>query len=138
MKQAFALMAGLALLLATGGARWEAEALLALAYGVQSLLAVGIAATFLWLWQVRATPLALGMAFAWAGLALLMAWLWAVQSGAVPDGLPLVPLACLLCLGTGAVLHFAVIQSSFALSGPFFLLPLGLAVAAMVAVQGLP
>jgi hypothetical protein len=69
-------------------------------YAAVAAMAVLIAATFLWLWWVRATPLALGMALSWSGVALI-----AASSPALP--LPALPL-----LTAGAVLHFAVMRRS--------------------------
>jgi hypothetical protein len=63
-------------------------------------MAALIAATFLWLWWVRATPLALGMALSWSGVALV-----AATDSALP--LPALPL-----LTAGAILHFAVMRRS--------------------------
>ena len=45
-------------------------------YGAFTLMAAMISATFLWLWVRRATPLAMGMAFGWAGAASVMGWWW--------------------------------------------------------------
>jgi hypothetical protein len=63
-------------------------------------MAALIAATFLWLWWVRATPLALGMALSWSGVALV----------AAAD--PVLPLPALPLLTSGAILHFAVMRRS--------------------------
>jgi hypothetical protein len=85
-----------------------------LAYGGLTLLAAGIGATFLWLWRERATPLALGMAFSWAGTASITAWWgWARGLGAADwmRGHPAL-FVCLALYMTGAILHFAVIGRS--------------------------
>ena len=109
--------------LAAGGLGME-QALL-LAYGAISLMALMIAATFLWLWQVRATPLALGMSLSWAGSGLTIGWWWAMQIAQSPVwGMEAAVLFLFLSLLiSGAVLHFSVIQGTFGLSGLFFLWP---------------
>ncbi|GKY87516.1 hypothetical protein [Sinisalibacter aestuarii] len=100
-----------------------------IAYGAIALMALMIAGTFLWLWRERATPLALGMAWAWLGAGVLAGWWWRaslIGQGAAPEaGLHLV-LAISL---TGALLHFAVIQRSFGRHGASFLWPVALALA---------
>lgn len=101
------------------------EQALLLAYGAISLMALMISATFLWLWQVRATPLALGMSLSWAGSGLTIGWWWATQIAQSPVwGMEAALLFLFLCLLiAGAVLHFSVIQGSFGLSGLSFLWP---------------
>ena len=47
-----------------------------MAYGAISAMAVLISATFFWLWWQRATPLALGMGFSWAGAGMVMGYWW--------------------------------------------------------------
>ncbi|WOI57183.1 hypothetical protein [Palleronia sp. LCG004] len=78
-------------------------------------MSIVIATTFLWLWRVRLTPLALGMAFSWAGGALVMVWWWKIAD---KTGTPTALDAAALLLAvatytTGAILHFAVITRSF-------------------------
>lgn len=101
------------------------EQALLLAYGAISLMALKISATFLWLWQVRATPLALGMSLSWAGSGLTIGWWWAMQIAQSPVwGMEAAMLFLFLSLLiAGAVLHFSVIQGSFGLSGLSFLWP---------------
>ncbi|WP_321362914.1 hypothetical protein [uncultured Celeribacter sp.] len=101
------------------------EQALLLAYGAISLMALMISATFLWLWQVRATPLALGMSLSWAGSGLTIGWWWAMQIAQSPVwGMEAAMLFLFLSLLiAGAVLHFSVIQGSFGLSGLSFLWP---------------
>ncbi|WP_417280160.1 hypothetical protein [Celeribacter sp.] len=101
------------------------EQALLLAYGAISLMALMISATFLWLWQVRATPLALGMSLSWAGSGLTIGWWWAMQIAQSPVwGMEAAVLFLFLSLLiAGAVLHFSVIQGSFGLSGLTFLWP---------------
>ena len=101
------------------------EQALLLAYGAIALMALMISATFLWLWQVRATPLALGMSLSWAGSGLTIGWWWAMQIAQSPVwGLEAALLFLFLSLLiAGAVLHFSVIQGSFGLSGLTFLWP---------------
>ncbi|NIY80421.1 MAG: hypothetical protein HWE33_15325 [Rhodobacteraceae bacterium] len=101
------------------------EQALLLAYGAIALMALMISATFLWLWQVRATPLALGMSLSWAGSGLTIGWWWAMQIAQSPVwGMEAAMLFLFLSLLiAGAVLHFSVIQGSFGLSGLSFLWP---------------
>ncbi|WP_226553261.1 hypothetical protein [Celeribacter naphthalenivorans] len=101
------------------------EQALLLAYGAIALMALMISATFLWLWQVRATPLALGMSLSWAGSGLTIGWWWAMQIAQSPFwGMEAAMLFVFLSLLiAGAVLHFSVIQGSFGLSGLSFLWP---------------
>lgn len=85
-----------------------------LAYSGLTGLAATIAATFLWLWRERATPLALGMAFSWAGAASVTGWWsWArgLDNADWMRGHPALFL-CLALYMTGAILHFAVIGRS--------------------------
>ena len=106
----FGLLAALWGLQAAAGFRVAAQ----LAYGGLTALALAIAATFLWLWRERATPLALGMAFSWAGAASVTGWWsWArrLDSAEWMRGNPVLFL-CLALYMTGAILHFAVIGRS--------------------------
>ncbi|AJE46296.1 hypothetical protein [Celeribacter indicus] len=101
------------------------EAAMLLAYGTIALMALMISATFLWLWQLRATPLALGMSLSWAGSGLTIGWWWLLEIADHPAwgqeaAALFVVLSILIC---GAVLHFAVIQGTFGLRGGAFLVP---------------
>lgn len=114
MKQGVWLFAGLLAALwalqAMAGFRVAAQ----LAYSGLTALAIAIAATFLWLWRERATPLALGMAFSWAGAASVTGWWsWArkLDSADWMRGHPALFL-CLALYMTGAILHFSVIGRS--------------------------
>ncbi|PTQ74485.1 hypothetical protein [Celeribacter persicus] len=102
---------------------------LLLAFGAIALMALMISATFLWLWQVRATPLALGMSLSWAGSGFTTGWWWAMQIAQGPFWSPVLGIEVaalflfLSLLISGAVLHFSVIQGTFGLSGLRFLWP---------------
>ena len=74
-----------------------------------------IAVTFFWLWQARATPLALGMGFSWSGGALVLAWWWVLAANGASSAMTGHPalIGFIAIFTTGAVLHFAVIGSSF-------------------------
>lgn len=89
----------------------------ALAYGTLVTMAVLIAATFLWLFTMQTTPLALGMAFSWSGAATVMGWWWIYgvlgQPRWMADSELLFVFVSIYL--TGAVLHFDVIQRSMAL-----------------------
>jgi hypothetical protein len=101
MRQALWLLAAATTALALAVAALGPTATAAAGFAAVAAMAGLIAATFLWLWWVRATPLALGMALSWAGVALV-----AAVSG------PTLPLAALPLLTVGAVLHFAVMRRS--------------------------
>lgn len=101
----------------------------ATAYGAVILMGAMIAATFLWLWAVRATPLALGMAFSWAGTTTVFGWWWLYAALGTPEALeasaalfPFLPLHVV-----GAVLHFHVIGRSLSLRPGTCLVPVGAA-----------
>lgn len=96
-----------------------------IAYGAIALMALMISATFLWLWQVRATPLALGMSLSWAGSGLTIGWWWLMHIADNPAwGREAAALFLFLSLLiSGAVLHFSVIQGTFGLRGIVFLWP---------------
>ncbi|PRY25923.1 hypothetical protein CLV78_10113 [Aliiruegeria haliotis] len=96
-----------------------------IAYGALTIMAVMISATFLWLWAMRLSPLSLGMAFAWAGAAMVMGWWWLYALLDAPvwmlsSEILLVVLALYL---TGAVLHFEVLETSFGYRRGAFLVP---------------
>jgi hypothetical protein len=87
-------------------------------YGAFALMAAVISATYFWLWSRRATPLALGMAFGWAGAASLIGWRWVFELTDRSDWMTENPLLflCLSLYFVGALLHLQVIGRSFELS----------------------
>lgn len=98
-------------------------------YGVLTLMALWVAMTFLWLWLERATPLALGMAFSWAGAALIMGWwyLYALldrPEWMTQNSLLFVPLAIYI---TGAVIHSRVIWAAIVADDRAHWVPLAVA-----------
>ena len=103
----------------------------AIAYGAAILMGAMIAGTFLWLWAVRATPLALGMAFSWAGTTAVFAWWWLFAALGRPDVLAVSPIffPFVALHLVGAVLHFHVLERSMALRPGAFLIPVGAAFA---------
>lgn len=109
MRQALWLIWAAAAALAAALAGFGAAATAAAGFGGVAAMAALISGTFLWLWWVRATPLALGMALSWAGSALVSASLAATPGAAGP------PLAALPLLAAGATLHFAVMRTSMGL-----------------------
>ena len=131
MKQAFMLLMFLMALFQVGHLMLGYQAVYQVAYGAITLMAMMIAATFLWLFIVRATPLALGMAYSWAGAGFVMGWWWFYNLSGQPDWLSESPILFnfLPFYFVGAVLHFSVIHRSFGLHGAAFLLPIGGAVA---------
>ncbi len=98
----------------------------ALGFCLVATMAAMIAATFLWLWRQRATPLALGMAFSWFGTATILTWLWIERMVGRPPWMAdtAIVLVCLAFYITGAVHHFAVIRRSMGASSVIFVLPL--------------
>lgn len=108
-----------------------------IAYGALTLMAAMISLTFLWLWARRATPLALGMSLSWAGASSVLGWWWVYNLLGNPvlmeDGSVL--FVFLSFYFTGAILHFAVIQRSFGLSGHLFPVPALAAVALSAVVR---
>jgi hypothetical protein len=125
MKQAFALMMCLAVLLQLGFVFAGYDAMYQIAYGAITFMGLMISLTFLWLYVQRATPLALGMAYSWSGASLVLGWWWIFAlvgepEGMVQNSLHFVPLSLYL---SGAVLHFSVINRSFGWHGVSFLWP---------------
>ena len=96
-----------------------------LAYGAFTLMAAMISLTFLWLWAVRATPLALGMSFSWAGAASVVGWWWMYNLFSQPDAMfeHSVLFLFLSFYFVGAILHFAVIERSFMKHSSYFIWP---------------
>ena len=85
-------------------------------YGALALLAMVIAVTFGWLWRIRATPMALGMAFSWAGCAGLVGYWWyfdQVRRMPVPGFDHLLLWAFLALYLAGAVAHLKVIVAAY-------------------------
>ena len=118
----FALVTG-ALLALHAVAGWSAT--YAVAYGAVVLMAAMIAATFLWLWVKRATPLALGMAFSWAGTASVLGWWWIWRATGQPDAMSqnAALFAFVALYLVGATLHFHVIERSMDLRPGSFAVP---------------
>lgn len=100
-------------------------------YGAITVMSIFISGTFLWLWRARTTPLALGMAFSWAGTASVMGWWWMFNVLDRPAGMVQSEFLFLfLSLHiVGAVLHFGVIQRSMGIARQAFLVPVTLAFA---------
>ena len=67
-----------------------------------ALMGAAVGGSFLWLWYVRATPLALGMVLSWTGASMLL-WGFAGRGEWV-----LMPLSVYL---TGAAMHLRVIAA---------------------------
>ena len=106
-------------------------------YGAFATLAAFISLTFLWLWARRSTPLALGMAFGWAGAASVMAWWWMYNVLDRPAAM-VESSALFLFLSiyfVGAIQHLEVIGRSFGVSRRVAMLPVvfALVVSAVVA-----
>ena len=87
-----------------------------IAYAVISLLAIVIAVVFAWLWRVRATPMAMGMALSWAGCHGFVGYWWVYdQLGREPATyLEHDVLFVFIALYfSGAVLHLSVISKAY-------------------------
>jgi hypothetical protein len=113
------------------------EAAYEIGYGALALMAAMIAGTFLWLWYERTTPLALGMAFSWAGAASVMGWWWGFNLLDRPQAMvgSEVLFAFLSLYFVGAILHFSVMQRSLGLHGGVFAIPLLVATLASAAIH---
>jgi len=125
MKHALILLAaGTALLLAISLAFGFDQAY-ALAYGAVAAMALSIAGTFFWLWHTRATPLALGMGFSWAGATGVMGWWWIHRLLGTPEWMEQNPLLFVFVATyfVGTLLHFQVIRRSIGWSALILLLP---------------
>ena len=96
-----------------------------IAYGALTVMALMISATFLWLWAMRMSPLSLGMAFSWAGAAVVMGWWWLFTLLGAPLWMQRseLLLGLLALFMTGAVLHFDVLETSLGYRRGSFLLP---------------
>ncbi|MBM9594415.1 hypothetical protein [Roseitranquillus sediminis] len=89
---------------------------IAIGFGAITTIAATNAATFLWLWWARTTPLALGMAYSWLGQAAISIW-WFVSG--IPHTAPWVTpfdskilFAVLSIYIVGGIIHISVVQSS--------------------------
>ena len=126
MKQALFLLAGVLVVLLLAYAALGFDLVYHLTYGVVTAMAAVIAGTFLWLWWARATPLALGMAFSWAGATSVMGWWWAFTLAGHPPAMIQHPAIFLFPAAylVGAILHFQVINRTLGLSeGVAWMLP---------------
>ncbi len=104
-------------------------------YGAFTLMAAMISLTFFWLWARRATPLALGMGFGWAGAASVMGWWWSYKVLTRPEWMVESPVLFLFLsiYFTGAVLHFHVIARCFGWVGREYYLPIVLCISGSIA-----
>lgn len=117
MKKPILILAAVIALFLLGNRLFGYTTVYLVAYGAFSLMAAFMAATFFWLWTRRATPLALGMAFSWAGAASVMGWWWVLNLADIPDWMLTNPvlLDFLAIYFVGVVMHFQVIGRSFGL-----------------------
>ena len=106
-------------------------------YGAFTLMAAMVSLTFLWLWARRATPLAMGMFFGWAGAAAIMGWWGVYNLLGHPAGMIDSPALFLLLAVyfVGAILHFKVIATSFGVKGRSYLVPVVASLLGSVLVQ---
>jgi hypothetical protein len=84
-------------------------------YAAIALDAIVIAVTFGWLWHIRATPMALGMAFSWLGCAGLVGYWWLFNQLGRAPAIGLEKQALWPFLGlylAGAVAHLRVIAGA--------------------------
>lgn len=117
MRQGLTIFGGLMVLLTAGVLGFGYWPVYEVVYGALVAMAAMIAATFLWLYLRRATPLALGMAFSWTGCAATVGWFWSARLLGHPAAMAEHPalFAFLALYLTGAGLHFAVIEASLGL-----------------------
>lgn len=137
MMQAVSLVAVIAAALALSYATLGYHPTYQIAYGALALMAAMISLTFLWLWARRATPLALGMSFSWAGTASVLGWWWVYNLFGAPESMveSQVLFLFLSLYFAGAILHFAVIQRSFGRLPALFPLPVVAAVIASALIR---
>ncbi len=129
MKHAFLLFAAVWLAFTAVDAALGHQAAQALGFGAITLMSGLISLTFLWLWSERATPLALGMSFSWAGTASLMGWWWVFGVLGRPAWMAAHP-ALFLFLSlhvVGTVLHLAVMRRSMDLGRAAVVVPIAVA-----------
>lgn len=97
--------------------RWvDYDAAYLIGYGAITLAALVIAATFAWLWRVRATPMAVGMALSWSGCAGFVGYWWLFQVIGRTPGTPLDRQALWAFLAlylAGAMGHLRVIAGAY-------------------------
>ena len=95
-------------------------------HGAATIMGLAISLTFLWLWWVRATPLALGMAFSWAGAACVLGWWWFFDLLEQPEFMAQSPglFVFLSLYVAGAILHFRVIEETLAWPRQAFWVPI--------------
>ncbi len=84
--------------------------------------------TFFWLWRKRATPLALGMGFSWAGTGGVLGWWWLYRFLGTPEAMVDNEFLFLFVASyiVGGILHFQVIVRSLGWRSLVALLPTGL------------
>lgn len=119
MRQALGMLLVIAAGFVWGDVMFGYQVVYEVGYGALMLMGVTISGTFLWLWYERATPLALGMSFSWAGAAGVMGWWWTYNILGKPQSMfESEALFVLLSVYfVGAILHFAVVARSIALPG---------------------
>ena len=125
MKQAIYMLLAVVAALLLGEAAFGYWATYEIVYGALAIMAALIAATFFWLYQKRATPLALGMAFSWAGCAGVLGWWWLYRALDKPQVMADNSLLFVLLsfYFVGATLHFVTIQRTLGWHGQTFLIP---------------
>lgn len=100
-----------------------------LAFGTLAFLAMAISGTFFWLYKMKFTPLALGMAFSWLGAAMVVGWWLLVHLTGGGSGWDTNPLLYLFFAPyvAGALLHFRSIEIALRVQ-PYWLTSVMLAV----------
>ena len=137
MKQALTLLFVIAAAFIWGELTVGYQTVYEIGYGALMFMGAMISGTFFWLWAARATPLALGMSFSWAGAAGVMGWWWLFNLLGRPE--PMVESEVLFVLlalyFVGAILHFAVIARSLSLPPYTHGLPIAFAALASTILQ---
>lgn len=103
-------------------------------FAATTLISATNCGTFLWLWYVRATPLALGMSLSWAGQAALSVWWLLTGMPGKTSWLERDPSVFLILsvFMVGGGLHIVVIQNSTGMARSVVLWP-AIVVAAIAA-----
>lgn len=131
MKQAVILLVVVASAFSLANAAFGYRAAYQIGYGAFALMAAMISLTFLWLWIRRATSLALGMSFSWAGASSVIGWWWVYNVLNRPETMFEQELLFFFLSRyfVGAILHFTVMQRSFGFQSGIFIVPVGLSLA---------
>lgn len=122
------------------GARFGFDAAYDVGYAAIALLAAIISATFAWLWRIRATPMALGMALSWAGCAGLVGFWWTFNQAGRPPAQGIehqILWACVSLHLAGSAAHLRVLANAHGGGRVLFAATLAGVIAASLALAAL-